>query len=117
MMLVVVMLLLLLLVCSSGDQTGTLWLLRSGLSPQFEPVVGCPVALLALPLQSCVVQPLLLTRCGVAFLVLVLDRMLIFVLLPSTIHSHCTPERSRMQAQRLDTDNLPKSFTMKSRIC
>ena len=117
MMLVVVMLLLLLLVCSSGDLSGTLWLLRSGLRSQFEPVVGCPVALLALPLQSCVVQPLLLTRCGVAFLVLVLERMLIFVLLPSTIHSHCTPERSRMQAQRLDTDNLPKSFTMKSRIC
>ena len=32
-------------------------------------------------------------------------------------HSHCTPERSKMQAQRIDTDNLPKSFMMKSRIC
>ena len=32
-------------------------------------------------------------------------------------HSHCTPERSKRQAQRMDTANLPKSFTMKSRIC
>ena len=32
-------------------------------------------------------------------------------------HSHCTPERSKMQAQRIDTDNLPKSFMTKSRIC
>ena len=32
-------------------------------------------------------------------------------------HSSCTPERSKMQAQRIDADNLPKSFMMKSRIC
>ena len=31
-------------------------------------------------------------------------------------HSHCTPERSKMQAQRIDTDSFPKSFMMKSRI-
>ena len=47
-------------------------------------VTGCHVAVLALPLLSCLLLPLLVTRCAVAFLVLVLVMLLIFVLLPST---------------------------------